>query len=260
MLIRKPLFLYSFSISLVLTVFFGAVAILLGPIDWFFFQHYKDRGRLGPVGAWVKTNWCRSILLVHFIRIVIRGPGASTLKEARGSVIISNHQSALDIPVQMLVLPKDSSFVAKQELLMIPIFGYSAAVVGTIFVNRSKGAKNSSLMRAARLLSQGRNLVFYPEGTRSSDGSLRSFKRGAFVMAIEAQASIVPITIMDSRFLCPKGRMAVTSGTIHIWVDQSVSTKGMSQDERYSLADRFQRQIAQNMKELNPQTRPDLWA
>jgi len=187
----------------------------------------------------------------HSLKIEIIGPGADRLKDYRGVVFVSNHQSALDILVHMVSFPRHTSFVAKKELLRIPIFGWGAAIAGTFFIDRSKGTKNKSLEKIQQALIAGINLVLYPEGTRSADGNLLPFKRGAFVMAIQAQVPVVPVATLDSRLLCPKKRLSVAPGTVHLYVGEPISTKGLTIGDRREICEQVRNEIAKQLDKFN---------
>lgn len=245
MIFKRPSFAYSLLVTFPSVIFFGAVALLLGPLDFIFFP----KRRPGPVGLWVKKRWCDWMFRSHGLRLHVLGPGANEIANRKSCVFVSNHQSAIDILVHVLMLPPNAHFVAKKELFWIPIFGISAAIVGTIFIDRSRGAQQKSLKKVVRHLQEGDSIILYPEGTRSRDGQIKEFKRGAFVMAIDAQVPIIPITIFNTRFLCPKGRLSVAPGDIYVYVDEPISTQGLKYEDRHALAKKVHELIKNRMNE-----------
>ena len=162
-------------------------------------------------------------------------------------IFASNHQSALDIPVQVACLPPHTVFIAKKELSCLPIFGWAAALAGTLFVDRAKGTQNKALKQVKKLLGAGISMIVYPEGTRSRTKELLPFKRGAFVMAISAQVPVVPLTILNSGILCPKNKLFVHPGVIKIVVDKPIETKGMTIEQRFELSDRVHKLISSRL-------------
>lgn len=239
--------LYSVSIVVPLTMVYSVFTLIAGLRDRLLEPKSMKEGRIGKGGAWIKRTWFRLILKLHRIHVKITGPGVQALKKARGAIIVANHQSVLDIPVIASLAPTDSSFLAKKELRKLPFFGLSAAIVGTQFIDRSKGARDHSIDEVNRLVGKGLNLILFPEGTRSTHGHLLPFKRGAFVMAIQNQAPIIPISILDSWKLCPKKSLGVNPGTIHIYVGEPISTRGFDLEKRGALADQVRDIIAKQL-------------
>lgn len=121
-------------------------------------------------------------------------------------IIVSNHQSLLDVPAFFATFPIDFTFMAKSSLFKIPGFGRGMRSIRCIPVNREDRKKaQESLYRAADLVRSGTSVVVYPEGTRGfPDGTLRPFKRGGFVMAEKARVVIQPVTIWGASNAIPK--------------------------------------------------------
>ena len=190
------------------------------------------------------------MLWAHGIKVKAAGPAADHLKEMKGVIFVLNHQSVTDIMTAIEILPKASSFIAKKELRNVPIFGWAMKVVGTLFIDRSRGTQNQALSEINELMKDGFNIIVFPEGTRSPDGKLLPFKRGAFVMAIEAGVPVVPITILDSRLCCPKGQLAIASGTIHVIVDNPIPTQGLKIEDRHQLSDQVHRIMLKHLEKF----------
>jgi len=188
------------------------------------------------------------MLALTGIRTKVSGPGLDSLRSQRGAIIVANHQSLLDIPAMFKHCPPNLSFIAKKELASIPIFGWAAFIVGTIFIDRAKGAQNESLSDIVRHLQSGLNIFIFPEGTRSTTGRLAPFKRGAFVFAIQAQAPIVPVTIINSRERLPKKTWKISPGEIEIVVHSPIATTGLSPDHRHDLSAKVHGVIAESLK------------
>jgi 1-acyl-sn-glycerol-3-phosphate acyltransferase len=141
-------------------------------------------------------------------------------------VFASNHESALDIWVLFRTLPRSFRFVAKQELFRIPIFGSYLSLGGHIPVDRGRQASAvQSLRRAGETVRAGTSLVVFPEGTRSRDGHVLPFKKGPFVLAMEAGVPVVPVAISGSGRVTPKSVIAVVPGTIRIAVGDPVDPR-----------------------------------
>lgn len=245
---KRPNIFFSLFVSVPSVLVFGTNALTLGLIDLFTRSSRLKRGEWGPVSTFTKIGWSSWMLWVHSIRTKVHGPGAQNLKSLRGCVFVANHQSLLDIPVLFKYLPDNLSFIAKKELLHVPVFGWAAWMVGTIFIDRSKGTQNESLKNVVDYLKAGISLAMFPEGTRSETGELKPFKRGAFIFAIQAGVPIVPITIVNSRDLMPKHRLAIAPGEIEIYVHEPISTKGMVPEDRVVLSDRARAAIESRLQ------------
>jgi 1-acyl-sn-glycerol-3-phosphate acyltransferase len=193
------------------------------------------------------------MLKSHGLSIKVEGPGAQIIESLRSAVFVSNHQSAVDILAHVMILPANAHFVAKKELFWIPVFGWGARVVGTIFIDRKKGARENSLKGVTAQLKEGNSVILYPEGTRSPDGQLKDFKRGAAVMAIEAQVPIVPMTIFNSGKLCPKKGLSIAPGEIRIYIDEPIETKNLTEEDRFVLTSKLH-QIIENRLLHPPQS------
>ena len=129
----------------------------------------------------------------------------NTCSSARGAVFIANHVSWFDIFALAAEVPW-CSFVAKSELRRIPLFGFAAECAGIVFIDREnrKQAFESYSVAAAEV-QRGRCVIVCPEGTRGYDYHLRPFKKGPFVLAIAAQAPVMPTLVYGSREVMPKG-------------------------------------------------------
>jgi 1-acyl-sn-glycerol-3-phosphate acyltransferase len=161
--------------------------------------------------------WARILLALSRVRIVVKG--REKIRSPGPYVFLSNHQSQFDILAAVVTLPVQFRIVAKQELFRIPIFGWVLRLSGFVGIDRSNREKAiQSLDRAAASIDRGRSLLIYAEGTRSPDGRLLPFKKGGFVLAIQAGVPIIPLTILGSREVLPKGSLRIRPGTITVQV------------------------------------------
>jgi 1-acyl-sn-glycerol-3-phosphate acyltransferase len=137
---------------------------------------------------------------------------------ADGPVIyMSNHQGNFDILSLFIAIPRQFSWIAKEELFAIPVFGHSMLRAGYIPLDRSDGRRAfKSIEAAAATIRNGRSVVIFPEGTRTPDGNLLPFKRGGFLLAAKAGVPIVPFTINGSAKVNPCKRLEIYPGKITI--------------------------------------------
>jgi 1-acyl-sn-glycerol-3-phosphate acyltransferase len=128
-------------------------------------------------------------------------------------IFMSNHVSNLDPPVLIPMIPRRTSVLAKRELWKIPILSKALDLADIVPVERNKRESAiESIRRAGEVMKHGINMTIYPEGTRSRDGHMLPFKKGPFHLAAETGFSIVPITILGTENMMPKGKFAIRPG------------------------------------------------
>ena len=146
-------------------------------------------------------------------------------------IFYANHTSWVDVAVVNMVVKRNLHFIAKSELKKKPFVGMSIKAMDMIFVDRGNRADAiKSLNEAVEKIKGGKNIIAFPEGTRSRNGEMRKkFKKGIFHMAIQAGVSIVPIAIAGAHELVPHGFL-MKSGTIDVAIGNPISTDGYSID------------------------------
>ena len=173
-------------------------------------------------------------------------------------VIVSNHQSVADIPV-ISHLKQDTKWLAKAELFRVPIFGWMLRMAGDISIERSNPRQAATaLLKCAHYLRQRCSVVFFPEGTRSSDGELLAFNDGPFRLAIREQVPILPLVVHGSGLALPKGSPLI-GGTedIILRILKPVSVEGWTSKQASALRDAVHQCIADELCRLQaavPQT------
>jgi 1-acyl-sn-glycerol-3-phosphate acyltransferase len=161
--------------------------------------------------------------------IKVKMEGAENIQKDVSCIYMANHTSYFDIFALLSTLPVDFKFIVKQELMRIPIFGLAMRRAGYIGIEREDPRKALKSMReAAERIKNGASVLIFPEGTRSEDGCLQSFKPGGFHLALRSGCDIVPITITGSREIVPKGSLRIQKGTIRVVVGNSISLKGQT--------------------------------
>lgn len=181
--------------------------------------------------------WGRSILWVSGIRVHASGIDRDDLKQS--CIFMSNHQSNFDIPVLYAALPVKFQWLAKAELFKIPIFGRSMRRVGYISIDRSdRRSAFKSLARAAQTIRDGASVMIFPEGTRSKNGVLLPFKKGGFVLAVDAGAPIYPIIIRGTHEIMPKGRMIIRRRQVRVEFKSPIETAAYTRDTKDHLMKR----------------------
>ncbi len=187
--------------------------------------------RTGTVYLFLARLWCR--LWLFFSGVKLNVIGKEHVQPHATYVVVSNHASYFDIPTLLLGLPiKQVRIVAKASLGKIPFFGWSMAMGDFILIQR--GAHRNvleSLAQAIDKLKQGKSVVIFADGTRSLDGSIQPFKRGAFVVAEKAGVPILPVTILGSHKIMHRNTALISPGEITLVIDKPIAVQGKSADE-----------------------------
>ncbi|XP_003514969.3 1-acyl-sn-glycerol-3-phosphate acyltransferase beta isoform X1 [Cricetulus griseus] len=179
----------------------------------------------------------RSFKYVYGLRFEVRGQ--KKLEVDGPCVIISNHQSILDMMGLMEILPKRCVQIAKRELLFTGPVGLIMYLGGVYFINRQRARTAMTLMADLGDLMVKENIKvwIYPEGTRNDNGDLLPFKKGAFYLAIQAQVPIIPVVYSSFSSFYNVKRKLFTSGTIRVQVLDAVPTRGLTEADVTKLVD-----------------------
>jgi 1-acyl-sn-glycerol-3-phosphate acyltransferase len=176
--------------------------------------------------------------------------GRDHLSHPRAVVFCANHQSNIDPPVLFQALHPRLHVLYKAELSRLPLLGAAMQAGGFVSVERQNRERAlAAIGRGAASLRAGNPFLIFPEGTRSHTHELLPFKKGGFIMAIDAQAPIVPVAVMGGRAAMRKGSLIVRPVTMSIRVGPPVETTGMTIDDRDRLIatvrDRIEMLLAQ---------------
>jgi len=176
------------------------------------------------------------------------------LDPSRPCVYVANHQSQFDIPALALAMPAGFRMVAKRELLYIPIFGWALWLAGFVFIDRADRERSiDRLTRAAEKVRRGTSIVVFAEGPRSPDGRLLPFKKGGFILALQAGVPIVPVSIRGGHEVLPKGSLRVRRGTIEVIFGAPIQTSTYTFETRDALIQAVRERIATGLGLLAPE-------
>jgi 1-acyl-sn-glycerol-3-phosphate acyltransferase len=174
----------------------------------------------------VAMNWARILAILTPMRVTVEG--AEYVDRRRSFVVVSNHASMFDILALYGWLDLDLKWVIKQELRKMPGIGIGCEKVGHIFVDRQNpGAARRSVNDALDRLGDGVGILFFAEGTRSIDGRLLPFKKGAFRTAIDQQLPVLPVTLLGTRDIMPSKSLFPFPGRVRVIVHAPLETRGM---------------------------------
>jgi 1-acyl-sn-glycerol-3-phosphate acyltransferase len=152
---------------------------------------------------------------LRFAGIRVRVEGTENIPAGRSCIFMSNHVSNLDPPVLLPVIPGMTSVFLKKSLMKIPLLGTAMRMGKFVPVSRghSRDEAQKSVEAAGEALRSGLHITVFPEGTRSPDGNLLPFKKGAFFLAAETGAPMIPVVIRGTREMMPKGTLKTKPGT-----------------------------------------------
>jgi 1-acyl-sn-glycerol-3-phosphate acyltransferase len=199
-----------------------------------------------PYARWGARTWLR------LIGVRVRLRGEENLDPAETYVFIANHRSYLDPAALLVHLDKRQlGFIAKKELLRVPVLGQFMGCVNAVAIDRSNRERAISTMKdATEHIHAGISFVVFAEGTRARPGELLPFKKGGFYMAMEAGVKVVPVAIKNTDALMGKGTGEASPGTIEIVVLPPVETSEISTDEGVAnLIDKLHASIAVELKQ-----------
>jgi 1-acyl-sn-glycerol-3-phosphate acyltransferase len=164
----------------------------------------------------------RGVLAVCGVNVIVEG--LEKVDFSRNYIYVSSHASFFDIPAVLVGIPDQIRIVYKKELEWVPIWGWALKLGGVyISIDRKKGQDAvQSLEKAAEKMRKGASVLLFPEGTRSPDGTLQPFKRGAFNLAMKAGVPIVPLAINGSFKIMTRHSWKINSGTITLVLDSPI--------------------------------------
>jgi len=192
--------------------------------------------RLGPTCRSTPRRWATRLLRAARVEVEIEG--AENLSSDGPHILVANHQSWIDVLALAAHLPVDYRFVAKKELERIPVFGPAWQACGHVSIDRGDlQSAIASLEKAGEMVRRERpTLIMFPEGTRSPTGEVRAFKKGAFVLAIQIGAPIVPAAILGTREIMPKGQWRIRPGRVRVRIGAPISVEGLGHGDRDTLS------------------------
>lgn len=164
--------------------------------------------------------------------------GRERIEPIRTRVYMPNHESLLDMPQVLYLLPGANGTLIKREAFRVPLVGWAFRAVGFTPVDRANPiAARRSLWRAAAAIRGGRSFVIAPEGTRSRTGKLGPFKTGGFRIAIQAGVPIAPISVRGARDILAPGSLLVHPGVVQVRYHEPVETAGLDASNRRQVSE-----------------------
>lgn len=235
-----PRFIFVFGFIAILTILLCPLVLIAG------FSPKVRKAVPHVIARW----WARAIIWVSGVKVSIKG--LENIDTDSSYVYAMNHQSYFDIFAILSTLPVQFKWMAKSELFRIPFLGWAMRACGYISVDRQdpRGAYKA-LQRASELIKQGYSIIIFPEGTRSKDGHIGPFKTGGIFLALRSTRPIVPVTIIGTRHILPRGGYCIRPGHVKIIIDKPIFTKGYTEREKTKLANIVRGVIVKNYERFN---------
>jgi len=197
---------------------------------------------------YVAANWARIICWMTPVGVTVEG--AENADPGRSYVVVCNHQSQYDIFLVYGWLKLDLKWVLKAELRKAPGVGIGCEKAGHIFVDRANPEKaRQSVSDALKRVGDGVGILFFAEGTRSQDGKLRPFKKGAFRVATSQNIPILPVTIIGTRDIQRSKSLFIFPGRVKMVIHPAIEVDGESQADIRDLMTRTREAIASVLPE-----------
>jgi 1-acyl-sn-glycerol-3-phosphate acyltransferase len=224
--------LILWPLAVLLTLLFSALTV--------FFSVLVSRRFASRV---VASTWGR--ILAWLVPVIVSVEGGENAQKERSYVVVCNHQSMVDILVVYGWLKLDLKWVMKQELRKVPGIGIGCEKVGHIFVDRKNPIHaRRAIEEALDRLGDGIGILFFAEGTRSQDGRLLPFKKGAFRTAVEQQLPVLPVTLISTREIMPPKSLKPFPGCVRMVIHPAIETDGMNPVQMEDLMNRTKKTIS----------------
>jgi len=176
-------------------------------------------------------------VLMRIVGIKLHTVGQENVPKDEPVIFVANHCSHLDIACLCNAIPVNLHFIGKKELMWTPVVGWYMLVAGHIFIDRKSRVKAvASLKKASEKIRQGKSVVMYPEGTRSTTGEVGSFKKGAFHLAHQAGVKIVPVSIKGTYQVWSKNAKKITPGDVVVSIGKPIDSAQYAEGNLKELA------------------------
>ncbi|WP_367606931.1 lysophospholipid acyltransferase family protein [Legionella sp. W05-934-2] len=196
----------------------------------------------------IVTSWAKSMVRIAKIDYTVSNPNNVEINSNQPTIIMCNHSSNYDIPLSFMIFPKASMrMLAKRELSRIPVLSTAMTRLEFLFVDRKNHNQAvKDLAEVQKLMKSGIVMWIAPEGTRSRSGHLLKFKKGGFVTAINAKATIIPVGIRGSySIMKPDSAWLSLNPKAELHIGTPVDASQFSMDDKDRLIEQVREQIAQ---------------
>ncbi len=214
------------------TIFFGLLTIILSYIT-----SSKIASYIGG-SIWAKVN-------TFFTPMIVKVKGQEKFDKKQSYIIVANHLSLYDIFLIYGWLGIDFKWVMKMELRKVPFLGAACERLNHVFVDRkNRKVSLDSIEKAKNNIKNGTSIVFFPEGTRNQSTSMSKFKKGAYMMALQLQLPVLPITINGTNKILPTGTMDLVPGKAEMIIHEPIAIEKYNEKNILELIDISKERIA----------------
>jgi len=176
-------------------------------------------------------SWAR--LTLRIAGIHVSAIGAENIRPGERYVYVSNHASLFDIPVIIASVPDNIRIMYKRQLARIPIFGWCVRMSPFIAIDRERSRDASDVLESiVATMSSGSSVLVFPEGTRSENGEVGAFRRGAFVLALRSGKPLVPLSLLGTATILPKNTRRVQGGKVFVRIGPPIHAPEFSTREQ----------------------------
>lgn len=226
----------TFLYTLWVAFWFVFLFVLLFPFFWVFLQKPEWKSK----AHYLNRLWGKIFFPLAGISINVQYDFEPDVNKTY--VFCANHFSYLDIAVMGMIIKNYYAFVGKASLTGVPLFGYMFAKLHIQVDRNDKNSRVTSMNRSIKALQSGRSVMIFPEGgiwSKTFPDMALPLKDGGFVMAIQQQIQIIPITLLNNFKIMPEGKLAIYPQTLRAIVHQPLETVGMTTDNIEELKTRF---------------------
>lgn len=207
----------------------------------------------------VGYNWGKNLIWASGskVKVIYENESEEEIKKIKNSkesvILISNHQSNLDIPTLLGYLPLNFAFIAKKEMRTWPLIGKWMRALNCIFLDRKNARQGMKDMKEAmNKVKEGYSYVIFPEGSRSPNGEVGEFKKGSFKLATDSQVKIIPITLVGTYKIQGKGSLKIKSNkNVKIVVDRPIDLLAMASEEQKVIHEKVNIIIKRNYEKYS---------
>ena len=198
---------------------------------------------LYPFCLWGARAW------IHGSGVNVKVSGSENLEKDKSYIFIANHRSYLDTTALFAYAGKKLGLVAKKELLKVPVLGYGMSYINFVTIDRTNPERaRQALEKARKIVDGGYSFGIFAEGTRAMPGELLPFKKGAFHLALQTGAAIVPVAIKNTDYLMGKKTGVARTGTMEIVLLPPIETKGKTvENDLFDLLTKTRAAIAEEL-------------
>ncbi len=189
-------------------------------------QIINRRIKLYSLCVWGAKLWIRGS------GIEVKVSGQENLEKDKSYIFIANHRSYIDTTALFAYAGKRIGLIAKKEILKVPVLGRGMTFINFVAIDRSDPQRALETMEKVReTVDSGYSFGIFAEGTRAMPGELLPFKKGAFHLALQTGAAIIPVAIKNTDYLMGKKTGVVNPGTMEIVLLPAIETKGLTAEK-----------------------------